>query len=81
MNVRVLFFSVLSDITGLAETQIEIPSGATVGDLLIHLYERWPKLKAWDECLLLAVNETYVKREALLHENAEVAVMPPVQGG
>jgi molybdopterin converting factor subunit 1 len=81
MNVRVLFFSVLSDITGLAETKIEMPSGATVNDLLIHVYERWPKLKAWDECLLLALNETYAKRDTALHENAEVAVMPPVQGG
>jgi molybdopterin converting factor subunit 1 len=81
MNIRVLFFSVLSDITGLAETKIEMSVGANVGDLLIHLYERWPKLKAWDDCLLLAVNETYVKRDAALPENAEVAVMPPVQGG
>jgi len=81
MKVRLLFFSVLRDITGVDETVMEIAGQATVADLLEKVYAQWPKLKAWDANLLLAVDQTYVKRDAVLHENAEVALMPPVQGG
>lgn len=81
MNVRVLFFSVLQDATGLSETSMEVSAGATVSSLLVHLYERWPSLKPWDSHLLIAVDQTYAKRDTVLPEHAEVAIMPPVQGG
>lgn len=81
MKVQVLFFSLLRDVTGAAEIPIETPEGATVGDLLGLLYQRWPGLQKWDGSLLLAVDQTYVKRDHPLHSAAEVAVMPPVQGG
>jgi MoaD family protein len=81
MNVRVLFFSVLKDITGAEELAWECAAGATVADLLNQMYEKWPKLGEWDGSVLLAVDQVYVRRNAPLHEGAEVAVMPPVQGG
>ena len=81
MTVRVLFFSVLRDLTGVDETTMEMTAGDDVAALMSRLFERWPKLTAWDASLLIAVDQTYVKRHATLHENAEVAIMPPVQGG
>lgn len=81
MTVRVLFFSVLRDLTGQEEISCVVPEAACVADLLPALYHRWPGLEAWDGSLLVAVDQTYVKREASLHENCEVALMPPVQGG
>lgn len=81
MTVRVLFFSVLQDITGTGETSWELPAGSSVADLLQSLFQRWPRLAEWDASLLVAVDQTYVKRHELLYENCEVAVMPPVQGG
>lgn len=82
MKVRVLFFSVLKDIAGTDEVGWEIPApAATLGDLLQQLEARWPKLRDWAPSLLLAVDQTYVKRDAALHDGAEVALMPPVQGG
>ena len=45
------------------------------------LYARWPKLAEWDSSLLVALDHAYVKRDAALHDGAEVAIMPPVQGG
>ena len=81
MTLRLLFFSVLRDITGIEETAWPIPSGSTVADLLQSLYTRWPALGEWDSSLLIAVDQTYVKRSEPLHENCEVAIMPPVQGG
>lgn len=81
MITRVLFFSVLRDITGSEEINWQMPEGATVADLLENLYRRWPKLGEWDASLLVAVNQTYVKRTELLLPQCEVALMPPVQGG
>lgn len=81
MTVRVLFFSVLKDITHVAEMPLECPQGMRMADLLENLYQRWPRLREWDGSVLLALDQTYVKRDAALHEGAEVAIMPPVQGG
>ncbi|SKA88678.1 molybdopterin synthase catalytic subunit [Prosthecobacter debontii] len=81
MTVRLLFFSVLRDITGTDEITWAIEPGADVTKLLHALYERWPALREWDSSLLVAMDQTYVKRTQPLHENCEVAVMPPVQGG
>ena len=81
MKVRVLYFSVLKDLTGIEEGKVTLTEGATVADLLTHLFQSWPALQAWDTSLLVAVDQTYAKRDTPLHEDAEVAIMPPVQGG
>ena len=81
MTVRVLFFSVLQDLTGTGEVALECPAGSTMADLLEIAYQRWPRLRDWDRSLLLALDQTYVKRDAALTDGAEVAIMPPVQGG
>jgi len=81
MKLRVLFFSVLRDITGTDETSLEVPAGSTMANLLAQMETRWPKLRDWAPSMLLALDQTYVKRDAVLHDGAEVALMPPVQGG
>jgi len=81
MKLRVLFFSVLKDITGTDEISVELPGGSVLADLLAQLENRWPELRAWAPSMLLAIDQTYVKRDAPLHDGAEVALMPPVQGG
>ena len=82
MRVRVLFFSLLRDLTGESEMAWELPAGkARVADLLESLYERWPKLRSWDGRILVAVDCRFAGREEVLAEGREVAIMPPVQGG
>ena len=81
MKLRVLFFSVLRDLTGHEELVLECEGCATVHDLLVLLFAKWPTLAEWDASLLIAVDQSYVKRDALLHDGAEIAIMPPVQGG
>lgn len=81
MKVRVLFFSVLKDLTGAEEVPIEMPAGATIANLLAELFTRWPGLSDWEPSLLIAQNQSYAARTELLLEGAEIAIMPPVQGG
>ncbi len=81
MKLRVLFFSILRDLTGTEEIELTCDGVSTVGELLAMLYARWPELAEWDASLLVAVDQTYAKRADALHDGSEVAVMPPVQGG
>lgn len=81
MKLRVLFFSVLRDLTGHDEVALDSEGCTTVNDLLVMLFAKWPKLAEWDASLLIAVDQTYVKRDTPLHDGAEIAIMPPVQGG
>lgn len=81
IRVRILFFSVLRDIAGTAEVEMELPAGSTLATLLDRLFLRWPRLRDWEASLLLAVDHDHARRETMLKDGAEVAVMPPVQGG
>ncbi|MCA1963313.1 MAG: MoaD/ThiS family protein [Prosthecobacter sp.] len=81
MKLRVLFFSVLRDLTGCEEVPWTCPPGADLNLLLEQLFAKWPALRPWEPSLLLAVDCTYVSRSHPLTEGCEVAIMPPVQGG
>lgn len=81
MEVRLLFFSVLQDITGTSELLWEVPEGSNLGQLTESLFQRWPRLKEWEASLLLAVDHDYSPTTTILTPGCEVAIMPPVQGG
>jgi molybdopterin converting factor small subunit len=81
MNVRVRFFGPLTGVTGTTAADLSLPGHATVQHLLQHLFEKWPALRVWDASLLTAVNLAYARRGDVVPPDAEVAIMPPVQGG
>ncbi len=81
MNVRVLFFGPLVDLTECATLEMTLPDSATVQTMLDALFLKWPALRSWDANLLVAVNLAYAAREEVMPPDAEVAIMPPVQGG
>ena len=81
MNVRVLFFGPLVDVTGGAAVEMTLPDSAPVQSLLEALFLKWPALRAWDANILIAVNLAYAARGDVIPPGAEVAIMPPVQGG
>ena len=60
MQVRLLFFATLKDIVGARQMQLEVPAGATVGDVLTHLETTYPRIKDYRPVVLTAVNEEYV---------------------
>ncbi len=82
MTLRILFFSVLRDVTGEEEIEETLPeTGCRVSDLLERLYGKYPGLKEWDGKILVAAEQSYVDRNTELSEGQEIAIMPPVQGG
>jgi molybdopterin synthase catalytic subunit len=76
VHVLVKLFAGLRERAGKGEEQLELPDGASVGDV-------WPGLGLGDEPegLLYAVNKIYAERSATLEDGDEVALIPPVSGG
>ncbi len=82
MTIRVLFFSVLRDLTGVEELDLTLEAPeASVGDAIPALLKRFPELENWSGRWLIAVNCEYAGLEESLSDGAELALFPPVQGG
>lgn len=79
MTIRVLLFAYLRERCGVREVVVHQPEGATVEDVwrtLLVRYERLPP-----DAPRFAVNRVYVDKAHPLHENDELALIPPVSGG
>ena len=81
MQIHVLFFGMLKDVTGRASDSLDLPEGATLGDVLAHYQERVPSLNGLASALAMSVNQEYAGPEARLKPGDEVALLPPVSGG
>ncbi len=81
MTIQVHFYSFFREKTGCADTQIEVPHGATLGDLIDLIHQRFPALKPFERSTLLAVGVDYQPRSHLLQAGDMVSFFPPVQGG
>jgi molybdopterin converting factor subunit 1 len=81
MQVRVLFFGMLKEITGQKHDSVSLPENATLGDLLDYYEQKVPRLKEMLSSIALSVNEVYAGPESPLKNGDEVALLPPVSGG
>lgn len=81
VKIKVLFFGVVKDITGVSEDSIEVPAGATLGDVFSFYAARFEALAAMSGSVLMAANHDFSPRTRLLAEGDEVAFLPPVSGG
>lgn len=81
MNVSVILFAGLRDIVGQRVVRLELPEGATVGDLREKLSRQYPVIVPFLSTLVCAVNEEYVPSEHRLGEGDELALIPPISGG
>jgi MoaE-MoaD fusion protein len=80
-KIRLLFFATLKDRAGLAQTEVDLPEGATVGDLKAQLSAAYPAVAPLLGHSLVSVNQNYAFDDDLIPANAEVAFFPPVSGG
>jgi molybdopterin synthase catalytic subunit len=81
MKIKVLFFGVTRDLTGLQEEHAEFPEGANLDSLWGRYATRFPRLNDLSGVLLLAVNQEIADRARALKDGDEVAFLPPVSGG
>ena len=81
MRIRVLFFGVLRDVTGLREDSIEVPDGGHAATVFEYYAARFPLLDEMSKSIVLAVNQKFCAPSAPLSEGDELAFLPPVSGG
>ncbi len=81
MRVRLRLFARARDLAGTDVLAVDLPDGATVGDLRRALAARHPALAGLLERSALAVDEEFATETTPLTAMSEVAVLPPVSGG
>ncbi|MGZ4962764.1 MAG: MoaD/ThiS family protein [Limisphaerales bacterium] len=81
MDIRVHFYSWFAEMTHCNDVVVEVRSGATIADLKSAVFERFPKLSAVQNSMLVAVGVDYQPGDYVLRDGDEVSLFPPVQGG
>lgn len=81
VRVKVLFFGMLRDITGRSEESIEVADGARLDSVFDHYATQFPRLRGLQSSIVLACNHQFCDRSVAVHDNDEVAFLPPVSGG
>ena len=78
--MKVLAFGIIKEIFNDAEASIAIKNGDRVDLLKNILEEKYPRLKELGS-YMIAVNNEYASADDIIHDNDEVAIIPPVSGG
>ena len=81
MKLTVKLFAAARELAGCGEIGIELPTGATVGELRGALIVAVPALAPLAERSMVAVNEEYASDAKLLNDGDVAALIPPVSGG
>ncbi len=81
MEIRVLYFALVREHTGLESETISLADGATVADLRAILADRHDIVRRAQRHLRVAVNEDFAQDADVLTPGDEVALIPPVAGG
>ena len=80
-RVKLLFFATLRDRAGTKSIELDIPPELTVRGLKEKISSEYPNLKASMSSVLITINREYAFDEAVIPQNAELAMFPPVSGG
>ena len=79
--MRVLFFGMLKDVVGRPEEQLDLETGATLGQIFEQYCGRFPRMREMAGSILLARNREFAEPAAAIAEGDEIAFLPPVSGG
>jgi molybdopterin converting factor subunit 1 len=81
VRVRVRYFASIREWTGVKEEEVDLPDGATAGDLRDEVQRIHGHLHLEEGSILVAVNGYFTEPGAVLSPGDEVALFPPVSGG
>jgi molybdopterin converting factor subunit 1 len=80
-RVKLLFFATLRDRAGTRSIELDIPPDLTVRGLKDRLSVDYPNLKESMSSVLTTINREYAFDDAVIPQDAELAMFPPVSGG
>ena len=81
MQVRVLLFGILKDLTGRSSDELTLPDDATAFDVLGHYKPAFQGREALLSSIAISVNQEYSRADHQLRPGDEIALLPPVSGG
>jgi MoaE-MoaD fusion protein len=80
VRISVRLFAGLRERAGAERVEVELPEGASVGDLLAAMGTTAVGELAPRSCIF-ALNREYAREDEIVRERDEVALVPPVSGG
>lgn len=80
-RIKLLFFATIRDRAGTKSMDLDIPEDLTVQGLKDKIAEEYPSLKDSMQSVLITIDREYAFDEAVIPQNAELAMFPPVSGG
>ena len=81
MKVKVRLLAHHRELAGSGERLVELPEGATVGDMLDEVIRSSPRLAGHRDEMLVSVNKKQAPTKQVLREGDEAVLLPPAVGG
>jgi MoaE-MoaD fusion protein len=81
VRVRIRLFAIQRELAGAREVPLELPAGSTIQDAWDALVALHPALAPGRQSVRFALNTEYADASAVLADNDELAIIPPVSGG
>ncbi len=81
IEIEVRFWSHFKDLTGVAVTKLQLPSGCRVAEATEKILSKWPSLEPHSQSALVAVGNEYATEDRILSAGDSLSFFPPVQGG
>ena len=80
MQIKIRAFGIAKDILSTDSLEYEVDDGITILQLREKLVLDYPDFERLSS-LAFAINESYAKPDAIISQNDEVVLIPPVSGG
>jgi len=80
-KVSVRFFARYAELAGCSSSAVNVPTPATVADVIARVREVFPGTRDLPPRPLAALNQRQVKLDQLVSDGDEVALLPPLAGG
>ncbi len=80
-HIKLLLFATIRDRAGTKSLEMDIPVDMTILGLKEKLSADYPNLKESMKSVLMTINREYAFDEAVVPDEAEVGMFPPVSGG
>jgi len=81
MQVKVQYLGILREFAGRESDALEVRENSSLGQIYEMLQQQIPQLAEFRQAIAMAVNFEYSGPERILHDDDEVALLPPVSGG
>ena len=81
VQVKVLFFGQLKDITGQTQDSLELAGGETLEHVFNHYAGKFPRLQELRSSIVIACNQNFAEASTEVLDGDEIAFLPPVSGG